>query len=71
MIKVKVVVYFVVYMENVISLGKLIGLVLFCPPHFFFVENSKNTRNELTLPVMGTIFLVYIYVSLSTMCQNA
>ena len=34
--------------ENVITLGKLIGL-LFCLPSslFFFVENSKNTRNEL------------------------
>ena len=36
--------------ENVITLGKLIGL-LFCLPYslFFFVENSKNTRNELAL----------------------
>ena len=36
--------------ENVITLGKLIGL-LFCLPSslFFFVENSKNTRNELAL----------------------
>ena len=47
-------------MENVITLGKLIGLLLFCPPRLsiLFFENSKNTRNELTLPVMGTIFLV-------------
>ena len=46
-------------MENVITLGKLIGL-LFCslPPIYFIFENSKNTRNELTHPVMGTIFLV-------------
>ena len=49
-------------MENVITLGKLIGL-LFCslPPLYFVFENSKNTRNELAHPVMGTIFLVYIY----------
>ena len=37
-------------MENVITLSKLIGL-----------ENSKNTRNELARPVMGTIFLVIIH----------
>ena len=47
-------------MENVITLSKLIGLLLlFCPPPLCFVfENSKNTRNELARPVMGTIFLV-------------
>ena len=46
-------------MENVITLGKLIGL-LFCLPSslLLFVENSKNTNNELARPVMGTIFLV-------------
>ena len=44
-------------MENVITLGKLIGL-LFCSlsPLYFVFENSKNTRNELARPVMGTIF---------------
>ena len=41
-------------MENVITLGKLTGL-LFCP---FVIEYSKNTRNELARPVMGAIFLV-------------
>ena len=48
-------------MENVITLGKLIGL-LFCslPPLYFVFENSKNTRNELARPAMGTIFLVII-----------
>ena len=48
-------------MENVINLGKLIGLLfLFCPtpPLYFVFENSKNTRNEFARPVMGTIFLV-------------
>ena len=47
-------------MENVITLDKLIGL-LFCLPSslLFFDENSKNIRNELTRPVLGTIFLVY------------
>ena len=47
-------------MENVITLGKLIGLLLlFCLPLlsiFFF--NSDNRRNDLALPVMVTIFLV-------------
>ena len=46
-------------MENVITLGKLIG-PLFCslPPLYFVFEDSKNTMNELARPVMGTIFLV-------------
>ena len=46
------------------TLGKLIGL-LFCPPPpppppllYFVFENSKNTRNELAHPLMGTSFLV-------------
>ena len=47
-------------MENVVTLSKLIGLLLFCPPpHCFDFDNSKNTRNELARPVMGTIFLVF------------
>ena len=38
----------VVVVENVIT-------------HTLFVfENSKNTRNELPRPVMGTIFLAFI-----------
>ena len=47
--------------ENVITLGKLIGLlILFCHPllSILFFENSKNKRNDLARPVMGTIFLV-------------
>ena len=47
--------------ENVITLGKLIGLLfLFCLPllSILFFENSKNKRNDLARPVMGTIFLV-------------
>ena len=37
---------------RVTTVGKLIGLC-FCsvPPLYFFVENSKNTRNELARPV--------------------
>ena len=43
------------------TLGKLIGL-LFCLPSslLLFVENTKNTRNELARPVMGTILLVIL-----------
>ena len=53
-------------MENVITLGKLIGLLfLFCLPllSVFFVENSENKRNDLARPVMGIIFLVYVGMS--------
>ena len=49
-------------MENIITLGKLVGLLLlFCLPssHYVF-ENSKNTKNELACPVMATIFLVVL-----------
>ena len=54
-------------MENVITLGKLIGL-LFCllSSLLLFVENSKNTGNELARHVMGTILLVvYVFVYFS------
>ena len=59
-------------MENVITLGKLIGLLfLFCPPSplYFVFDNSKNTRNELARPVMGTIFLVVDVVMLMVLCM--
>ena len=53
-------------MENVITLGKLIGLLfLFCLYYVF--ENSKNKRNDLTRPVMGTIVLV-IYILCVCVC---
>ena len=43
--------------ENVITLGKLIGLLfLFCLPLLFL----KTKMNDLARPVMGTIFLVYV-----------
>ena len=55
-------------MENGITLGELIGLLLlFCPPPpplYFVFENSKNTRIELSRPEMGTIFLVLLYLLL-------
>ena len=45
--------------ENVITLGKLIGLLfLFCLP-LLFILFLKTKRNDLARPVMGTIFLVY------------
>ena len=48
-------------MENVITLGKLMGLFCSVPPLFsIFFLNSKNSRNEPARPVMGTIFLIYI-----------
>ena len=49
-------------MENVITLGKLIGLLFCSVSHSLLLFlNSKNTRNDLTHPVMGTIFLVVMY----------
>ena len=53
-------------MENVITLSKLIDLLLFCPHTSLFCF-SKNTRNELARPVMGTIFVVMLSVCL--VCQ--
>ena len=46
--------------ENVITLGKLIGLLfLFCLP-LLSILCLKTKRNDLARPVMGTIFLVTI-----------
>ena len=46
--------------ENVITLGKLIGLLfLFCLP-LLSILFLKTKRNDLARPVMGTIFLVRI-----------
>ena len=45
--------------ENVITLGKLIGLLfLFCLP-LLSILFLITKRNDLARPVMGTIFLVY------------
>ena len=44
--------------ENVITLGKLIGLLfLFCLP-LLSILFLKTKRNDFSRPVMGTIFLV-------------
>ena len=50
------------YVENVIPLSKLIGLLfLFCLP-LLSILFLKTKRNDLARPVMGTIFLVYIRI---------
>ena len=46
------------YVENIIPLSKLIGLLfLFCLP-LLSILFLKTKRNDLARPVMGTIFLV-------------
>ena len=46
------------FVENVITLGKLIGLLfLFCLP-LLSILFLKTKRIDLARPVMGTIFLV-------------
>ena len=47
------------YVKNVITLGKLIGLLfLFFYLPLLSILFFKTKRNDLTHPVMGTIFLV-------------
>ena len=47
-------------LENVITLGTLIGMLcLFCLP-LLSILFLKTNRNDLARPVMGTIFLVSI-----------
>ena len=59
MIKVRDWVVYLKSVENVITLGKLIGLLfLFCLP-LLSILFLKTKRNDLARPVMGTIFLVY------------
>ena len=56
--------------ENVITLGKLIGLLfLFCLPllSIFFL---KTKRNDLARPVMGTIFLVIFCFLCYSLCYS-
>ena len=63
---------YLVSVENVITLGKLMGLLfLFCLP-LLSILFLKTKRNDLARPVMGTIFLVYIciyVVGMSVVCQ--
>ena len=50
------------YVENVIPLSKLIGLLfLFCLL-LLSILFLKTKRNNLARPEMGTIFLVYTYL---------
>ena len=59
------------YVENVITLGKLIGLLfLFCLP-LLSILFLKTKRNDLTRPVMGTIFLVLYYPIIIDWCPAA
>ena len=51
-------------MENVITIDRPVVFVLSPPPLYCVFENSNNKRNDLARPVMGTIFLVYIYVGM-------
>ena len=37
-------------------------VVVLSPTSLFVFENSKNTRNKLDRPVMGTIFLVILKI---------
>ena len=54
--------------ENVITLGKLIGLLfLFCLP-LLSILFLKTKRNDRARPVMGIIFLV-MSVCMSVVCQ--
>ena len=49
--------------ENVMTLGKLIGLLfLFCLP-LLSILFLKTKRNDLARPVMGTIFLVIFVIN--------
>ena len=51
--------------ENVITLGKYIGLLfLFCLP-LLSILFLKTKRNDLARPVMGTIFLVVFLMLVS------
>ena len=59
------------YVENVVPLSKLIGLLfLFCLP-LLSILFLKTKRNDLARPVMGTIFLVFILsvCCMSVVCQ--
>ena len=50
------------YVENVIPLSKLMGLLfLFCLA-LLSILFLKTKRNDLARPVMGTIFLVIIII---------
>ena len=49
------------YVENVIPLSKSIGLLFLFSLPLLSILFLKTKRNDLARPVLGTIFLVYIY----------
>ena len=56
--------------ENVNTLGKLIGLLfLFCLP-LLSILFLKTKRNDLARPVMGTIFLVSLIYVCACVCRG-
>ena len=59
------------YMENVIPLSKLIGLLFLFYLPLLSILFLKTKGNDLVRPVMGTIFLVYMYICMSVclVCQ--
>ena len=55
--------------ENILTLGKLLCL-WFCFLFFFYISNllsyiQNNFSYELARPIMGTIFLVIIIISMN------
>ena len=48
-------------MENVITLGKLIGLLFCPPPPPSYLFSFSKISNELDRPVMGTIFTPHMH----------
>ena len=48
------------YVENVIPLSQLMGLLFFFCLPLLSILFLKTKRNDLARPVMGTIFLVYV-----------
>ena len=49
--------------ENIITLGKLIGLLFLFSLPLLSILFLKTKRNDLARPVMGTIFLIILVTS--------
>ena len=60
--------------ENILTLGKLLSL-WFCFYFVFYIStlivHTLISSYELARPIMGTIFLVYIYVCMSLIVGRA
>ena len=50
---------------NLGLIDRPVVFILSPPPLYFVFENSENKRNDLTYPVIRTIFLVYNCVNTS------